>query len=86
MYEFNKNEIDFLKRFGQTANGKELLNLFEKIKIKADSASSIPAGADYGAQVEGRRLVNELLSKITDTMNQKERKSSGKQDGVDEFY
>ncbi len=85
MYDFSKSESDFLKRFGETSNGKELLALLERIKSKTDRASSIPAGADYGAQVEGRRLVNTLFTDIINHMNKKERNRSDREVGIDEF-
>lgn len=85
MYTFNKTEEEFLKRFGGTSNGKEVLALLERIKVKADSASAIPKGADYGAQVEGRRLVTSLLTDITDLMNKKEKYTEKPEVGVDEY-
>lgn len=85
MYEFDKNEKDFLQRIGQTGNGKELKNILANIKAKVDSASSIPKDADYGAHVEGRKLVNSFLADILMLMSRK-KNISGASNGIDEFY
>ena len=88
MYELDNNERDFLRRFGQTGNGKEFLALLEKIKNSIDKSSTIPKDSDYGAQVEGRRLTTELITKVTQAMNNKKRDfgHSPQEFGVDEFH
>ena len=85
MYIFNKTENDFLKRFGDTSNGKEMAKLLKSIAIKADSTSSIPKDSEYGAQVEGRKIVKELFDKLIEAMTKTSRNQDIPEVGVDEF-
>lgn len=85
MYEFTKTELDFLKRFGNTGNGKELLSILQRMKTKSDSTIDIPTGADYGAEVEGRKIVNKLFTSMIEAMVKKESISERREVGIDEY-
>lgn len=67
--EFSDAEKKFLSRLGRNEDGKDLVALFKKAKAHYSSIDSIANTADYGAQVEGRKLfitfVDTLISKIT---------------------
>lgn len=84
MYEFSKTELNFLKKMGETGNGKDLISLLKRIMDNADRASAIPKGSDYGAQVEGRKLVREILSSIVDSMGER-KPTRSRVEGNDEY-
>lgn len=85
MYIFNKKEEDFLKRFGDTANGKEMVQLLKSMAQKADSTSSISKDSDYGAQVEGRRIVKQLFDSLIEKMTKINRNKDIPEEGIDEY-
>lgn len=86
MYEFNSTEKEFLKRFSGTGNGKEFAAILKSIASKVDKTSNIPTGSDYGAQVEGRKLVSEMIYKLLKEMDKKQVINRLKEEGIDEYF
>lgn len=85
-YEFNKNEVAFLRDIASTPTGKQLIALFERMKVTATDVSNIPSDvptADLGSHVEGRKIVKKLLEQIVTAMKKPE-KSSAQKD-LDDF-
>lgn len=84
-YEFSKTQLDFLKRFGESSNGQELGSLLKSMSAEIDRSSNIPSDADYGAQVEGRKLVIQLFKKLLDAMKKPKAIPFESELGNDEF-
>lgn len=86
IYDLNKEQKAFLRRFGKTGNGLEMQKILQEMKIAIDSASTIPAGSDYGAQVEGRRIAGQLMADILSALREKASNPQFQPDvGIDEY-
>ncbi len=85
MFDLNAQQKEFLNRFGKTGNGRDMITLLKTIAANVDKTSNIPAGSDYGAQVEGRKLLATMITNILKEMSRKPVIHSGEQKGTDDY-
>ena len=70
IFSFSKDDLMFLRRLGDTPDGAELVQMFNKMKPVIADSSEITG--DYGAQVEGRKLAKKFIVTIVNAMTKKE--------------
>lgn len=64
MYTLNSRERELLRSIGMNVQGPHLIELLKNIREAAGDVSSITG--DYAAQVEGRKLVKEVVTLLMD--------------------
>jgi hypothetical protein len=62
---FLDNEKKFLQALGRSSEGRELVQILERVKKEFSSIDSIDGTKDYGAQVEGRKLFGTFVDALT---------------------
>lgn len=68
MIVFTELEKRFLQALGKTENGKQLIELFGRMRDTYADIDTIEPGSDYGAEVEGRKMFKTFIKDITTQM------------------
>lgn len=70
---FTNEEKRFLAHISTTENGRDLVALLNHAKDHYSSINTIDSKADYGAQVEGRKLFIKFIDDLVTQMNVRRR-------------
>ena len=72
-----------LKTIGQTFQGTEMADILNGIKARMSTVDDITD--NYGAQVEGRKIFNEIVKEIVAAIHSKDRPRTRRDEDVDDF-
>lgn len=84
MYTLNSRERELLRSIGMNAQGPRLVELLTNMKNAAGDVSTITG--DYAAQVEGRKLVKEVVSMLIEGLTVKNKGYGIHEVELDENY
>lgn len=74
MISFNEKEKNILSTLGKTHEGKEFMNILNRIKKEMDSVKGITS--NYDAEVIGRQFVVSMIETLEQHIFKKERIST----------
>lgn len=72
MFDFNTEEIKFLRDLSDTNDGLRLRKILSNARLSIGDISKIETSADYGAQVEGRKIALMFLDSILNKMSKRD--------------
>lgn len=84
LYVFTTKEKEFLRRLGESHDGRDLRVILNKVLTAMADVSTIKTG-DYGAQVEGRKFAKSFIALFIENMERSKEKQGGDDDDVDEY-
>lgn len=81
MFDLNDIQAKLLRRIGNTVDGKSLIKLLQEICVKISDVDDIEG--DYGAQVEGRKLVKQAFKTLIEGIESRQQQGNPQDDDDD---
>lgn len=79
---FDQREKAILSSIGQNTHGNVLVGIMKRRRDELSDTDTIPTNANYGAEVEGRKLFKKWAKEFIDALSQKQTQRSP--DDIDE--
>lgn len=78
-FDLTEKDKKTLSAIGRSDHGRDLLDIIVRMMEACASIQGIAAGADYGAEVEGRKIFLEFAADLTANLKRQARVSREKE-------